>query len=1058
MTRIHRINTLKAKGLVFLLLLILPSAFSQTYYFENYSVRQGLPNSKVYDILQDEKGYFWLATPSGLSRFDGEDFVSYGLKDGINESSVRALFLDKEHRLWIGFENGEVFVKTEKTFQLIINDSINAKGEISDITQNLKGEIVITTSNKGVFVVNHPFKGEVNIQHFTGKDGIGQVIFKCETFNNGDVYFATSVDMMYMNDDTSRFHYYRPKDFPQFFLTTCFTQDRDGNIWIGKYNGGLYKYNPKTEEYLFFDHRDGLANNFVSALFQDSRGRIWAGTWGGGISLIENDKVQVNFNNKNGLSGLNIQKITEDSEGNIYIATQENGFNIFKGNQFLSIKDENGLPNMQIWDICNTSDSTVLLATNKGIAELTFNGPLKARVTNVFSQSKNGLISNKIRNLLKDEAGNIWIGTALSGIQKYNVKKKKFEYDYILNSNLPRNVKLISAIKEINNELYIGTVDGLLNYEIKTGKTIRLSQENFLSGNNISSLFVDSKKRLWVGARNKGINYIENRIITSLPKTKNITPICFTEDIKGTIWVGSFNGVYKMVGDSLIRIVDESKGLLSNYVSLIHFLDPEHLIIGSNNGLNIYDLKSGQITHYNKNLGYTGIETKNNSFAMRPDSVLLFGTTGGLMIFNPKSQDRKLIEPFIHIEEMKINMQKRDMQNNTEYDYFDNSFLFTYHGMSYSNQTDLIYQVILEGIDLGWREPTKSESISFSKLPPGDYTFKVKATTFDGISNQDPVSYHFTINPPWWKTWWFMGGSAFFLFISIFSGVQYRIYLLKKEKEILEQKVVERTIEISQKNELLAEKNKHITDSISYARRIQYATMRPEKHLNKLYENAFILYIPKDIVSGDFYWYAKRDKQLIIAAADCTGHGVPGAFMSMLGIAFLNEIVGRMNHFNAGDILQKLRSNVINALHQSEDSDSAKDGMDIALLVLDTENRTLQYSGAYNPLYIVRDKELIEYKANRMPIGVHSRDSEAFDNHSIQLQENDYLYIFTDGFADQFGGPKGKKMNYKRFKSMIMQQQGLSCPSQLENLHRAFTEWKGENEQLDDVLVIGIQV
>ena len=180
--------------------------------------------------------------------------------------------------------------------------------------------------------------------------------------------------------------------------------------------------------------------------------------------------------------------------------------------------------------------------------------------------------------------------------------------------------------------------------------------------------------------------------------------------------------------------------------------------------------------------------------------------------------------------------------------------------------------------------------------------------------------------------------------------------------------------------------------------------------------------------------------------------------MSMLGIAYLNEIVGRMNKFVASDILEKLRDNVINALHQSNSADTAKDGMDIALIILDTETRKLQFSGAYNPLYIIREGELIEQKGDRMPIGVHARDKEAFSNHKVNLLAGDQLYFFTDGFADQFGGPKGKKMNYKRFKNLILEQENQELPQQRENMLLAFNDWKGKQEQLDDVLVIGVKV
>lgn len=1031
---------------------------AQTYYFENYSVRQGLANSKVYDLVQDQQGYIWLATPSGLSRFDGEDFKSFGLKQGLSESSARALYVDKKGHLWIGFETGEVYARVENQFMLMISDSLNPKGSVSDITENNRGEVVVVTDGSGLFLIQNPLEANQNISHFSGKNGVDQVIFKAETFSNGQVYLATTVDMMYMDSDSAKFNYFRPKGFPSFFLTTCMLEDRNGCIWIGKYNGGLYKYDPKSGEYLFFDHRDGLAKNWVTTLYEDLKGQIWVGTWGEGVSLIYDDKVQENFNTKNGLNGLNIQKISGDKEGNIYISTQENGFHIFKGKQFLSMTEENGLPNSQVWDICEMNDSTIFVATNNGLAEVVFSSPFQAKVKRVYNESNSLLISNKVRTLKRDLDGNIWAGTYLSGIQKFDIKKKEFIYDHFLNSNLPPNAKNISEIEILDDELFIGTVDGLLNHEINSNKTFRISQTDGLSGNDISSLFLNREKKLWIGIRNKGVNFIEDNIITALPKTKNITPNCFTENSQGELWIGTFNGVYKLQGDSLQKIVDENNGLLSNYVSLLHFIDDSHLIIGSNNGLNIFNLETNQIVHYNKNLGYIGIETKNNSFLKKKDGVLLFGTTGGLMIYNPKSKERNVIEPFVQITNLKVNMEERKIVSNEKFHHSENSFLFNYHAISLSNQPDLVYQVMVEGIDMDWREPTQSQSISFSQLSPGKYTFKVKARTFDGVENAEPASYVFTVRPPFWMTWWFIGGSFLLISVSIISVVRYRIYLLKKEKKILEQKVADRTKEISQKNLLLADKNKHITDSINYARRIQYATMRPEAHLNDLYKDAFILYIPKDIVSGDFYWYIQKGKHLVVAAADCTGHGVPGAFMSMLGIAYLNEIVGRMSQYNAGDILEKLRANVIGALNQSDAEGSTKDGMDIALVVLNTENNQLQYAGAYNPLYIVRNQEIIEEKPDRMPIGVHARDKEAFTNHVLSLEKGDQLYIFTDGFADQFGGPNGKKMNYKRFKELILDNQNLASSDQRENLLQAFTSWKHGYEQLDDVLVIGLKV
>lgn len=1046
------------KVLLSILLILSGIGQSQNYYFENYSVKKGLPNSKIYDILQDNEGYIWLATPSGLSRFDGEAFKAYDHENGISESIANALFLDSKNKLWVGFDNGELYVKIGKSFQLIINDSINPKNNISDITEDTKGNIIASSVGSGVFIIQHPLESHQLIKHFTAKDNLDEVVFKCETLRDGRVFFTTSTDLMYMEADTMLFHRYRPKGFPIYFPTVCFLEDSKGNIWIGKFNGGLYKYNPKTGEYKYLEIRDGLAQNFVSTLHEDSNGQIWVGTFGGGLSLIENDKVKINYNNSNGISGLKIHNIIEDKEGNILIATHENGFQIFKGNQFLSLTENNGLPNQQIWDVCKLNDSIILLGTNNGIVEVKLESNLNADILSIYNKSNTELISNNIRTLKRDNEGNIWIGTSLSGIQKYDAVKKEFIYNSFINSHLDSRVKRINDIEISGDELYIATINGLIHHEISKGHTQTLTQIRGLSANDISSLYLGKNNKLWIGVRNNGINYIEDHTITALQKTADITPNCFTENSKGDLFIGTLKGVYQLIGDSIAKILDVKNGLLSNYVSMIHFIDDDRLLIGSNNGLNIYNFTENKITNYDKELGFTGIESKKGAFEKFNDHVFLIGTTGGLMIYNTDANIKKTVDPTVHITNIKVNMKDKEMIPNEHFHYSDNSFLFNYHAISLNNQVNLTYQVMLDGLDQNWREATQSQNISFSKLSPGYYTFKVKARTFDGIENKTPAVYSFTISPPFWLTWWFISGSLLIIIVIVFSAVRYRIYMLQKEKKILEQKVADRTKEISQKNELLANKNKHITDSINYARRIQHATMRPESQLKDLYDKAFIIYLPKDIVSGDFYWFAKKGDKLIVAAADCTGHGVPGAFMSMLGIAFLNEIVGRMTEISAGDILQKLRANVIKALHQTDETDTAKDGMDIALVVFDIKKQIVQFSGAYNPLYIVRKGEVIEQKGDRMPIGVHVRDQEAFTNHIIDLEKDDQLYIFTDGFADQFGGPKGKKMNYKRFRKSITDQFKINEEQQQENLLKAFHDWKGDQEQLDDVLLIGLKV
>jgi serine phosphatase RsbU (regulator of sigma subunit) len=259
-------------------------------------------------------------------------------------------------------------------------------------------------------------------------------------------------------------------------------------------------------------------------------------------------------------------------------------------------------------------------------------------------------------------------------------------------------------------------------------------------------------------------------------------------------------------------------------------------------------------------------------------------------------------------------------------------------------------------------------------------------------------------------------------------------------------------------NTILAYQKKQITDSIEYASRIQTAILPPGDYINKIIPDHFILYKPRDIVSGDFYWITHKDGKIIVAAVDCTGHGVPGAFMSMLGFAFLNEIVNKEKELKANEILNQLRDNVKKSLHQTGKDGEAKDGMDIALCIIDPENLTMQYSGAYNPLYLVRNKELITIKADRMPIGIYIAEKESFTNHETKIRKGDTIYIFTDGYIDQFGGPQTQKFKTAPFKDLIESNQDKPMAEQKKILEDNFEKWKGDYDQIDDVLVVGIKI
>lgn len=284
--------------------------------------------------------------------------------------------------------------------------------------------------------------------------------------------------------------------------------------------------------------------------------------------------------------------------------------------------------------------------------------------------------------------------------------------------------------------------------------------------------------------------------------------------------------------------------------------------------------------------------------------------------------------------------------------------------------------------------------------------------------------------------------------------------------ENLEDKVRERTAEVVEQKEIIEAKNKHITDSLHYAKRIQTAILPSEITLHKNFEDSFVFYNPKDIVSGDFYWFVKQEGKVIVSAIDCTGHGVPGAFMSLIGYNGLNDVVLTQKTTTPSDILQKLNGIVTERLNQKKEEGVVRDGMDMSLCTIDLKSNMMEFAGAHNSIYLIRNGILQVFKTDKFPVGAFIDDSiQQFTNYEFQLKPGDCLYLFTDGYADQFGGDTekvrargGKKFKYSRFEKLLLDIHKKAMHDQHDILMQQFEEWKGELEQLDDVCVIGLRI
>ncbi|HWY10557.1 MAG TPA: two-component regulator propeller domain-containing protein [Bacteroidia bacterium] len=1041
---------------------------SQTYPFTNYGVQDGLPQSNVSAITQDKEGYFWLASESGISKFDGKNFINYTTESGLADNNVACLLTDVKGNLWLAHENGSLTKYSNGKFVPVICELLPKDKKIFSLSQNKKGEIWISSAVGAIVILNPEgnLNDKSNYKVYTSQEGLSQYVLSTQQDKTGNMWFLTDVGIKWMDAKTRKFDFFRPEGMP-FGQITSFLLDENDNVLLGTSNGLIYKYSNSTKQFeIIFDYHNyinttssAVTNNFVYTIFKDSKNNIWASVFNIGLCKIETKRTIV-FNTSNGLAINKIKSIAEDNEGNILIGTIGEGLQIFKGERFVSFSKTNGLINSQVWAICQDNNKNYWFGTNEGI---TIYDPGESQLEKKYKNIPviEGSQANNVRSIVKDKNGNLWIGIWGGRVVKYTSATQKF-------SAQPQLFEFVNAYVsclyiDSKNKLWIGTVDGITVYDLNNESIKSIRAIDGLCDNDVTSIFEDSEGRMWIGTKNKGISFSLGSSFKTINKEngltyESVTSIC--EDKKKNIWIGTSGGGVFVYGENIYQKYKVSDGLLSDFITLVTVDEKNNIWLGTNKGLCKFDQAKKQFFSYQKNDGFTGIETKSKAVYTDNEKNIWFGTINGVFKYDPNFDNNSIPEPSLHITNLKINLKDYPVSDKMELSYKDNSLNFDYIGISLSNPDEIKYKIKLVGSDEDWRPETKQTTAVFSNLAPGNYTLQISACNNVGVCNQKPLSIGINIAPPFWKTWWFyvlvivVGGAL------VLSYIKVRERALVRENKILEEKVEERTAEVVQKNIELDEINKDITASIRYAKRIQDAILPPDDFVKKYLPKTFILFKPKDIVSGDFYWLDDKKDQVLFAAVDCTGHGVPGAFMSIVGHSKLDQIVGEHGITKPSAILDELNKSVSDTLRQSYIEDnSVKDGMDIALCSFNRKTNAMEYAGAFNPLWLIRKGELIEYKADKFPIGnLKAGENKKFTNHIIPLQEGDTLYIFSDGFADQFGGPNGKKLKYSTFKQLLLDNQHLSMDQQGELLNKTIEEWRGSLEQIDDILVIGTRL
>ncbi|MCB2195048.1 MAG: SpoIIE family protein phosphatase [Bacteroidetes bacterium] len=859
---------------------------------------------------------------------------------------------------------------------------------------------------------------------------------------------------------------------------------------FGTLYGGVEIVNKKTGKIVStINYQNGLPDDEIYSLGLDNNNGLWI-SHEFGVSRVDFNLPIRNYTTYPGLKGNLITTVWHNNE--LYVATNEGIFYLTE------VKDYN---EVSIWVKKSPAQSTSVSAEssqNKKSDKSEEKSPVKKLFSKLFGnkseekEEEKTQPSSEIKKETTSSPKPHYVKKTVSKLKSINYIYKKVEG---LNDKCNQ---LVST----NHGILVASTNGL--YNIKNYKTTEIVKNRYI--NQISNktpegnYFISTSIGFFTIMHKDGEWTVGNNFVNFAEPVYTVNFLS-----KHNVWIGGDDKTFSFSLDSLGEPRDLEYYAVKTPFPEQYKLDfiNDTLILFLESGLFYFDQKTDSFkTYYTKlnekksrykfllnqqNLPWIRIDNKwtclntkhkwdkqEISFLKLFDDIssIISDDKNNLWIINNYNQIFKInhqrfrwLKPDFNIFFNKIKnqdgitFQLSDLTFDPENKAIYVSIIAPYYVKKNSTQ----YQYYVEGLMNNWSDWSINQDINLI-VESGEYTLHVRAQDIWG-NRSEIKSLDLTIKPPFTKTIGFyviIGLAAIVLFIFI---LRVRERKLKYDKKILEQKVKERTIEIeekaeeikSQRDEILDQKEE-ITASITYAKRIQNAILPMKDHFSKVFTDHFILYKPRDIVSGDFYWIAEDNHKVYFTAADCTGHGVPGAFMSMLGISSLNEIMShKAEKITANKFLNHLREKIKFSLHQTGKEGENKDGMDMAMCILHKDKNLLEYAGAYNPLYLIRNGELIEYKADRMPVGIYHVEKGTFTNNEIKIQKNDIIYIFSDGYADQFGGPAQTKFKSGNVKKLLLEICSKPMEEQKQILEERFNKWKGKTEQVDDIIFIGIR-
>lgn len=1009
-----------------------------------YGSQDGLPQEDIYTIFQDRKGYIWFGTNTGAVRYNGIDMKTVETFKVLGDNSVTDINQDTSGIIYLATSKGiAVYDKdtiidklfTNSSFHTIYIDKSNCKWFIgSDGIYILRDDLKQDKLNREFtrlpkFIYSIDEDPKTGDKYIATSEGVyyysselkemsrltGDECYSVYICSNDSIWISTRkglfiVDMedLKMGGFESESRNLNPLLNPENSIISEIIRDKYGYIWLVSDSKIMQVFSTDLPAKVY-DQKIGLKKNRILCTLIDKEDNIWVG-FNGGLQRYSNKRGLRNFYPD--IINSYVSAISQDRSGHLWIASNNGVF--CYNNKLINFTPSLDLQN-QKFVMGKLPDGDLLFASSKGFYEVDPEKPAVIR-KRMFSQ----MLLN-LENVFVSSKGEIVLLTGIEGTMYYFAGF--YSSPLIIKERLSSN--LFSLIEK-DGRILGGNINGLV--ELKNDSLRSIAQ-------------IDCK--VW-----------------SLYSEKNI------------LWIGTDCGLKSVVNEDYNNIRPIPIGSDLVIKSICPAKNRNYLWLGTNHGFAYFNKGSYELEFIiDSRDGLSGDEITPSGLFIGDNDILWVGTYRGLSNFSNRVKSSILYSPSCYLERILMNDRIIPIIEDSSFRYYQNNFVFEVSAISFNDEKSTEFEFYLRGTGNKYSsyQRGRENKAYFSNLPPGSYEFIYKAKGKNDIWSY-AQKHTFSIRKAWYNTWIFRLALLSTIVFLLWLFYIIRIRRIQAQKEKLEKLVKLRTKELEDANteieaqrdfvarqrDQIAEQKKDIVDSIHYAEKIQRSLMPPLNLLKIILPEHFILFKPRDIVSGDFYWVTEKDDKIYVTAVDCTGHGVPGAFMSMLGISFFNDIVKKSEEIGPDEILNRLRDTIIKALKQRSQEGELRDGMDISFIIYDKNKKILSFAGANNPLYLIRSGELQEIKGDRMPVGIYD-NMRPFTRHNIDILNGDTCYLFSDGYADQFGGPLSKKYMYSNFKKLLLSVQDKSMKEQQKILDETIEAWRGNNSQIDDMVVIGLR-